>query len=209
MSVPDEPTPQPPATEPVAAEPAPSGPAAPSDTNASAPTPSEPASAAGTPASFPEYGVYRPADEEPPPPPGDPLRGILAGLGVAVVGAILWAVVVYLTKYEVGLLAVVIGYGVGYVVHRVGKVASQGMAITSAALAAAGILLGFVLTTVAAVAQVAGVGFFDAVNLISDNNAWGTALGDSVNGLDWLFLAVGAFAAWRLVAGQRRPPRRT
>ena len=114
-----------------------------------------------------------------------------------------------LTKYEIGLIAVAIGYAVGYVVHRVGGVASQTTAIVAAVLAAGGIVLGFVLTTVAGVAQVVGVGFFDAVNLISDHNAWGTALSDSVSGMDWLFLAIGAFSAWRLVAGQRRVPRRS
>jgi hypothetical protein len=162
----------------------------------------------GAPASFPEYGAYTPAPVEQPAGPGDPLRGLLAGAGVAVLGAVLWAVVVYLTKYEVGLIAVVIGYGVGFVVHRVSGVASQATAIGAALLAAVGILIGFVLTTVAGVAQELHIGFFDAVNLISDNNLWGRALGDSVTGLDWLFLGIGAFAAWRLVAGQRRPPRR-
>ena len=171
-------------------------------------TPPEPESAPTAPTPFPEYGAYTP----PVPGPtasGDPLRGLLVGAGVAVVGAILWALVVYLTKYEIGLIAVAIGYAVGYVVHRVGGVASQTTAIVAAVLAAGGIVLGFVLTTVAGVAQVAGVGFFDAVNLISDHNAWGTALSDSVSGMDWLFLAIGAFSAWRLVAGQRRVPRRS
>src|SRR5205814_741193 len=86
--------------------------------------PAGPAEAApadrGTSAPFPEYGAYSPPAQEPPPPPGDPLRGLLAGAGVALLGAVLWAVVVYLSKYEIGILAVVIGYGVGYAVHRVG-----------------------------------------------------------------------------------------
>jgi hypothetical protein len=172
------------------------------------PDPTEASTHPQAPAPFPEYGAYTPAPVAEPAGPGDPLRGLLAGAGVAVLGAILWAVVVYLSKYEIGIIALVIGYAVGYVVHRVGGVATQATAIGAALLAAAGILLGFVLTTVAAVAQVNGVGFFDAVSLISDNSDWGTALSSSVTGVDWLFLLIGAFAAWRLVAGQRRPPRR-
>ena len=73
---------------------------------------------------------------------------------------------------------------VGYAVHRVGGVASQATAIVAAVLAALGIVLGFVLTTVAGVAQVAGVGFFDAVNLISDHRSPGGRLSsDSVSGI--------------------------
>jgi len=204
MSVPDEPT----VAEPTEGEP-----------TGGEPTGGEPGPGAGepaplgsgtepvSPAQFPPYGVYAPAPVETV-AAGDPLRGLLAGAGVAVLGAILWAVVVYLSKYEIGLLAVVIGYGVGYTVHRVGGVATQRTAIIAAVLAGVGILLGFVLTTIAAVAQTFDLGFFEVVSRTTDNGLWGTVLSSSVSGLDWFFLAIGAFSAWRLVAQQRRPVRR-
>ena len=153
------------------------------------------------------YGTYTPPVVEPV-VPADPVRGLLAGAGVALVGAVLWALVVYATSYEIGFLAVLIGYGVGYAVHRAGRVASTGVAAAAALVAAAGILLGFVLTGVAVVAKVAGVGLMDAVNLVSDRLGWGNLISDSITGVDWLFLAIGAFAAFRLVTGQRVTTRR-
>jgi hypothetical protein len=154
----------------------------------------------------PEYGAYTPAVPEPAPVPGDPLRGLLAGALVAVLGAIVWGIAVYVTNYEIGILAVLIGYAVGYTVHRVGGVASTGTAVAAAALAAVGISLGFVVTTLAALAKFLQIGFFDAVNATTDTIGWGNLLSHSVTGLDWAFLAIGAFAAFRLVARQRRVP---
>ncbi len=176
-----------------------------------APPPGPDAAAADgepTPApAFPAYGAYTPAPVEPQ-APGDPVRGLLAGAGVAVAGAIAWGLVVYLTKYEIGLLAVAVGYAVGWTVHRVGRVASQSTAAIAAVLAAAGILLGFVITTVAAIAAAFDLGFFETVSRINDTGSWGAAFSDSVTGTDWLFLAIGAFSAYSLVARSRTQRRR-
>ena len=166
---------------------------------------SQPAAAA--PSAFPEYGAYKHAPVERQ-EPGDPVRGLLAGAAVAIAGAIAWGLIVYLTKYEVGLLAVVIGYAVGYTVHRVGRIASQGTAIAAAVLAGAGILLGFLVTTVVAVASAFDLGFFEAASRITDTGSWGEALRDSVTGVDWFFLAIGAFSAYSLVTRSRSQRRR-
>jgi hypothetical protein len=134
----------------------------------------------------------------------DPLRGILAGLIAAVVGAALWALLVALTHYEIGILAVAVGYGVGWAVHRFGGVASTGLAAGAAALAAFGVLLGFILAGLFLGAHEAHIGVMDAVQIVSSDIGWPKFIGDSVGGIGWLFLAIGAFAAFRLVAQQRR-----
>lgn len=159
---------------------------------------------APSPPPWEEYGVAAPTPQVAPAAPADPLRGILAGIGVAVLGAVAWALLVFLTHYEVGIAAVVIGLAVGWAVHRVGRVASIGMAIGAAVIAAFGILLGFIVANLIAGAHDLGIGFTDAVNVVTDQIGWGTFLSDSVSGLDWLFLAIGAFSAFRLVAQQRR-----
>ena len=168
----------------------------------------EPAESA-EPAPFPEYGAYTPAPPEPDPVPGDPLRGLLAGAAAALLGAIVWAALVYITKWELGIVAVGVGYGVGYVVHRVGRVASTGVALAAAALAAVGILFGFVLSQLVAGMEVLHGSFLEAVDFVGQYIGWGEfiikAPGDA---LAWAFLAIGAFAAFRLVAQQRRAVRK-
>jgi hypothetical protein len=122
------------------------------------------------------------------------------------VGAIAWGLVVYLTKYEIGLLAVVIGYAVGYTVHRVAGAASQSTAIAAGLLAGAGILLGFLFIGIAIVAQAFNVGLFDAIRIANDIG-WGDVFSHTVDAMSWLFLAIGAFSAYSLVA-RSRPQRR-
>lgn len=134
----------------------------------------------------------------------DPLRGVLAGLVAAVLGAAAWALLVLLTHYEIGFVAIFLGYGVGWAVHRFGGVASTGLAVASAALAAMGILLGFVLAQIFVGAHDAGIGVMDAVDTVTSDIGWGTFITHSVTGLGWLFLALGAYSAFRIVAQSAR-----
>jgi hypothetical protein len=134
----------------------------------------------------------------------DPLRGVLAGLIAAVVGAAAWALLVGLTHYEIGFLAVAVGYGVGWAVHRFGGVASAGLAVGAAVLAAFGIMFGFVLAGLFIDAHDAHVGLGEAVQIVSSDIGWVTYIKGSIGGIGWLYLAIGAFAAFRLVAQQQR-----
>jgi hypothetical protein len=131
----------------------------------------------------------------------DPLRGVLSGLIAAVLGALAWALVVAVAHIELGIIAVFVGYGVGWAVHRFGGAASTGLAVAAAAFAAIGILAGFILAGLLLVAHDRGIGVMDVASDVID---WPGFINASVNGLGWLFLAIGAFSAFRLVAQQRR-----
>jgi hypothetical protein len=52
------------------------------------------------------------------PPPGAMKRAILRGIGAAILGAVLFYAVMAITGYQIGLVGVVVGYGVGIVVRR-------------------------------------------------------------------------------------------
>jgi len=81
--------------------------------------------------------------------PGSPGMAVLAGFGVAVAGAVVWGLVAYVTKYQLGLLAVVLGYGVGAAVFRAGgRDKNTGLAVASAALAVFGCALGSLLAEI-------------------------------------------------------------
>jgi len=75
-------------------------------------------------------------------------KAILAGVGVAGAGAVVWGLVAYLFRYQFSLLAVVIGLAIGMVMARVGpggrSLAAAG-AIVSVAGCALGSLMGEVL----------------------------------------------------------------
>jgi hypothetical protein len=136
-----------------------------------------------------------------PPRAADPLRGLLAGFVAAVVGAVAWGLVVAVAHISLGIIAVFVGYGVGWAVHRFGGAATTGLAAAAAVLAALGILAGFILGGLLLVAHDRGIGVLDVVSDVVD---WPGFINASVNGLGWLFLAIGAYSAFRLVAQNRR-----
>jgi hypothetical protein len=76
-------------------------------------------------------------------PQGSPGMAVLAGLGVAVAGSVVWGLVAYVTKYQLSLLAIVLGFAVGAAVFRAGgRVRNTGLAVAGAVLAVFGCALG-------------------------------------------------------------------
>jgi hypothetical protein len=166
-----------------------------------APTPDVPPPWGEYGAPAPVLPTGEPAMPAVPAVPADPLRGLLAGFVAAVVGAVVWGLVVAVTHVSLGIIAVFVGYGVGWAIHRFGGAASTGLAAAAAVLAALGILAGFILGGLLLVAHDHGIGILDVVSDVID---WPGFINASVNGLGWLFLAIGAYSAFRLVAQNRR-----
>jgi hypothetical protein len=73
---------------------------------------------------------------------------VLAGLGVAIVSALVWGVIAYAIKYEFGILAIVVGFAVGTVMSRLGRVRTPAFGIASAALAVFGCALGSLIAEI-------------------------------------------------------------
>jgi hypothetical protein len=68
---------------------------------------------------------------------------LAAGAAVAVLGGLLWAGSVIETRYDVGILAWVVGAATGFTVHRLGgTTVTKADRVAAGVLAAAGILLG-------------------------------------------------------------------
>jgi len=88
------------------------------------------------------------------------LLACIGGASAALIGAVLWAVVTVFTKYQIGFMAVGIGFLVGFSVRQLGKGIDQIFGITGALLALAGCLLGNFFTLVAFGAEAEGLSFF-------------------------------------------------
>ena len=84
---------------------------------------------------------------------------IAAGIAAAIVGAILWAVFVYLTNMELGLVAIAVGALVGISVREAGRSAHNSFGIIGAVCAAFGWALGTVMCDFA-------IGRSDAIDLL-------------------------------------------
>ena len=67
---------------------------------------------------------------------------LIAGVVVAIIGAIIWAAVTMATEYQIGYMALAVGAAVGLSIRFVGKGIDQVFGITGAILAILGCLLG-------------------------------------------------------------------
>lgn len=69
-------------------------------------------------------------------------RGALAGFGAALLGACLWAVVTVITQYQIGWMAVGVGFLVGYAMRTFGRGVDKIYGYTGSLLSLVGCLAG-------------------------------------------------------------------
>lgn len=85
-----------------------------------------------------------------PPAPGDIVptnlgKAVGAALAAAVVGAVVWAVVTVATKYQIGIMAIGVGFLVGWAVRATGRSGAPVLGYVGAVFALIGCLLGNLL----------------------------------------------------------------
>ncbi|MEU6277688.1 hypothetical protein ABZ871_35620 [Streptomyces populi] len=176
----------------------PSGP--PADANPYADAPAAPAGQPSVPqqAAAPQ-GAPQPGFPIAPVAPTAPARdnfplGLVASIGAGVVSAILYGLVIGLTKHEIGYAAVGVGFLVGIAAGRVGG-RSQTLPVVSVIVSVAAIYLGQLIGEAMIGAKEIGVSFgtvffdhFDAVQ-----QAWK----DQADPLTFVFFAVAAYVAFQ------------
>jgi hypothetical protein len=139
---------------------------------------------------------------------GSRIGALAAAVIAALGGGLLWAGVVIVTRYDIGILAWLVGAATGYAVHRLGgSTVTMADRVTASVLAAGGILLGkyviFVHELKDALRDVfhtnpAAAGYFDTremhffVHNFTDVVGWSYIL--------WIGLAM--LAAFRVGGGQ-------
>ena len=92
--------------------------------------------------------------------------GFLAGTVAALVGAGAWALVTILTGYQIGFMAIGVGFLVGLAVQFAGKGISKIFGVMGAGLALVGCLLGNFFTVVHFIAEAQQLGYFETLSRI-------------------------------------------
>jgi hypothetical protein len=73
--------------------------------------------------------------------------GIVGGLLGALLGAVIWIVVAFVTNYELGLIAILVGFLAGFGVRQLGKGVDPVFGVMGAVLALVGSLVGSIGAT--------------------------------------------------------------
>ncbi len=126
-------------------------------------------------------------------------KGLLAGLIAAIVGAAIWALITVGTGYQIGWMAIGVGFLVGFVVRQTGKGISMPFGIMGAILALFGCLLGNVLSGCGFVAKGESVPFFSVVGqFIEQPELVGRWLKMSFSPMDLVFYGIALYEGYKL-----------
>jgi uncharacterized membrane protein YeaQ/YmgE (transglycosylase-associated protein family) len=121
---------------------------------------------------------------------------VVVGVVAMLAGAALWALVTVLTRMELGLMAIVVGFVVGLGIQKVRKRPNKNFGILGAVLALVGCLLGNALSFVAFAAQQSG-GSFTAVLMTVSSASLLSAMAQNFAAMDLLFYGIAIYEGFK------------
>jgi len=123
--------------------------------------------------------------------------GVAAGAAAAVAGAILWALVTYLTNLQIGWMAVGIGFLVGFAIRSAGKGIDKTFGIAGAILALLGCGAGNLLAVCAWIANGQEMGYLEVLSRL-DLQIVQELMVESFSPMDVLFYGIAVYEGYRL-----------
>jgi hypothetical protein len=122
--------------------------------------------------------------------------GAVAGFAAAIVGAAIWAAITAATEYQIGWMAIGVGFLVGFAVRLVGRGTEPAFGIAGAVLALLGCALGNLLTITWFLAQQEGAPFFSVLTSL-DIALVIDLMKATFAPMDLLFYAIAAYCGFR------------
>ena len=125
------------------------------------------------------------------------LLAIAAGLVAAVIGAAAWTGITIATNYQIGFMAVGVGYLVAFSIRTAGKGISKKFQILGALLSLLGCVSGNYFTICHLIAQKDGIGFFDQLTN-ANPLAILFVMKENFSPMDILFYGIAIYEGYRL-----------
>ena len=126
--------------------------------------------------------------------------GFMAGLVAAAVGAGLWALVTILTGFQIGWMAVGVGFLVGWAVRAGGKGTHAAFGLMGAVLALGGCALGNLLAIVVLAARHYQVPLLDVFTRLTPDVVY-TLMGATFKPIHLLFYGIAVYEGYRFSIG--------
>jgi hypothetical protein len=132
--------------------------------------------------------------------------GALAGLAAALVGAAIWAAVTVATGYQIGWMAVGVGFLVGIAVRQFGRGSTPAYSIVGAVLALAGCVIGNALAIVGFYANENSEPYLAVLTQV-DVAGLTSVMVENAGVMDLLFYAIAVYEGFKLsvVPGEPAP----
>jgi hypothetical protein len=124
------------------------------------------------------------------------LFGIVGGVVAAGIGASIWALITVVTNYQIGWMAVGVGFLVGYAVRMFGKGIDKIFGIASATLSLLGCLAGNLLTTCIVISRHQNVPILDLLSRLNSEVIVGLTTA-TFNPMDLLFYAIAVYEGYK------------
>ncbi len=125
------------------------------------------------------------------------VAGVLAGAAGAVAGAGLWAAVTVFTGFQIGWMAVGVGFLVGYLVRLAGKGIDKSFGVAGALLSLLGCALGNLLAACGWLARQEGVPFLEVLSSL-DAEFVGRLMAHTFNPMDLIFYGFASYEGYKL-----------
>ncbi len=117
-------------------------------------------------------------------------------VGAAVAGAAVWAMVTVLTNYELGIMAVAVGFMVGKAIAAVAGSRNTAFGILGAVCSLLGCVLGNLLSAIGFYAHARHVGYFDVLGMMNVTAAV-RLMTVMFRPMDLFFYAIGIYEGYR------------
>jgi hypothetical protein len=125
----------------------------------------------------------------------------VGGLGASILGAGVWAGITVVSGYQIGFMAIGIGFLVGFVVRSLGNGITSTFGVLGAVLSLIGCALGNLLAVTALVAREQGVAFVDALSQLNPGLIQELMI-TFFGPMDLLFYAIALYYGYKLAFRQ-------
>ena len=122
--------------------------------------------------------------------------GIIGGAIGALVGAALWAIVTGITNFQIGFMAVGVGFLTGYGVRKFGQGVDKSFGFVGAVLSLIGCLLGNLMVICIAGSKELGMGVFELLGHITPS-IYVDLLKETFSPIDLIFYAIAVYEGFK------------
>lgn len=130
--------------------------------------------------------------------------GIMAGIIAAVIGAVIWALITVAINYQIGWMALGVGFLVAYAMKLFGGGSSPSFGVLGAVIALLGCIGGNILTIVMVVANHENIGVMTVLARLTPSVVM-SILRETFQPMDLLFYAIAMYEAYKLSMARPAP----